>query len=213
MTDPVDPRLRDFALAPGPGPAFETIARGAHRRRQARAVSRLAAVAVVLLIVGGLAAVVLRGDPSQVQPIDPTPAPTAAPTPTVTATPSVSPSPELEFGVERSPANGNPTAGIGDTVEGLRADAVEFETVTCPDGVPCPLAILLTMTNVSNASITRGVITSVYRDGVEVTGTGAGITLQPGETGVVRVVLDPAVSDVIGATGTPGVYTWNWRLE
>lgn len=209
MADPMDPRLRDFALAPGPGPDFLAIARGARRRRQARTVSRLAAVAVVLLIVGAVAAVVLRGAPSQIQPIDPSPTPTAAPTPSASPTPF----PDVEFGVERSPANGSPTSGIGDTVEGLRADSVEFETVTCPDGVSCPVAISLTMTNVSDSPLTRGVITTVYRDGIEVTGTGAGISLQPGETGVVRVVLEPAVADIIGATDTPGIYTWNWRLE
>ena len=33
------------------------------------------------------------------------------------------------------------------------------------------------------------------------------------QPGVVGVVLDPAVSDIIGAADTPGVYTWNWRLE
>jgi len=209
MTEPVDPRLRDFALRPGPGPDFDAIARGARRRRRARAVSRLAAVAVVLLIMGAVAAVVLRGTPSQVQPIEPTPS--ASSTPSAPPTPSADSN--LEFAVEPSAADGSPAAGIGDTLEGLRADAVEFQTTTCPDGVTCPIAVTLTLTNVSDAPISRGVITSVYRDGTAVTGTGTGITLQPGETRSVSIVLDPATPDMIGTTDTPGVYTWNWILE
>lgn len=202
---PVDPRLREFAMAPGPGPDFEAIARGSRRRRTRRVLAPLAAAAVILLIVGVVAAIALQGRAARLEPVQPLPAPTSAqPTPAPT-TP--------EFAVEDATANGRPTAGLGETMQGLRADGVTFETTTCPDGATCPVSATLTLTNTGTQAFGGGIIVSVYRDGTEVTGTGSGIQVPPGETGTVTIVLDPALADAIMPGGTPGTYTWNWMVE
>ena len=203
---PLDPRVRDYALAPGPGPDLGAITRAGARRRRLRSLAPLAAAAVILLIVGMVAYVALVGRGPAIQPAEPTPSPSP------TAAPAPSPTP-LEFAVEEATSNGRPSAGLGETVDDLRADGVTFETTTCPDGATCPVSATLELTNTGTQAYGGGIIVTVYVNGTETTGTGSGIQLPPGATGSVTIVLDPALTDVITPGGTPGTYTWNWRPE
>jgi len=214
MADDLDPRVRDYAMAPGPGPDLAAITRAGARRRRLRSMAPLAAAAVILLIVGMVAYVALVGRGPAIQPVEPTPSPTptAAPAPTPTAAPAPSPTP-LEFAVEDATSNGRPSAGLGETVDDLRLDGVTFETTTCPDGATCPVSATLELTNTGTQAYGGGIIVTVYVNGTETTGTGSGIQLPPGATGSVTIVLDPALTDVITPGGTPGTYTWNWRPE
>ena len=195
MPDEMDPRLRAYAFSPGPGPDLEAIARAGQRRRRRRKLLPVATAAVLALILAGVAFVVLQGRSAQMEPIGPTP------------------SVPLQFAVDAAPANGNPTFGLGETDEGMRVDGVSFETTTCPDGVECPIAITLEVTNTRDTPFGGGIITTVYRNGIELTGTGTGASIQPGETGSVRIVLDPATTAIAPDDGTAGVYTWNWFVE
>lgn len=202
MADEIDPRLRDFALAPGPGPDLQAIAEAGRRRRRMRQLVPIATAAVLVVILAGIALVVLQGRSAQLEPVRPVPLPT----------PSASPSP-LQFAVEEALSNGEQAYGVGDTDDGIRVDGVAFETATCPDGVECPTAVTLTVTNERSTAFSTGIIVSVYRNGSELTGTGTGQFIEPGATGTVRIVLDPATTAIAPDDGAPGVYTWNWRLE
>lgn len=199
MPDEIDPRLREFALGPGPQPDFAAIARAGDRRRRLRRLVPVVTAAVLALILAGVAFVVLQGRSAQMEPIRPVPLPT--------------PTPTLEFAVDPASANGRPTFGLGATDDGIRLDGINFETATCPDSVACPMAITLEVTNTRDAPFGGGIIASVYRNGLELTGTGTGASIQPGETVSVRIVLDPATTDVAPDDGAAGVYTWNWMLE
>jgi hypothetical protein len=199
MPDEIDPRLRDFALGPGPKPNFETISRVGARRRRVRRLVPVATAAVLALIIAGGAFAVLQGRSPQLEPIGPLPLPT----------PSVS----LEFAVDPGLANGRSTFGLGAVDDGMRVDGATFETTVCPDGVECPIAITLEVTNSRSTPFGGGIIVTVYRNGIELTGTGAGASIPPGETASVRIVLDPATTDIAPDDGTAGVYTWNWFLE
>lgn len=203
---PLDPRIRQYAMTPGSAPDLIAITRAGSRRRRLRALAPAAAVAVILVIIGAVAYVVLADRGSATQPAEPIP----RPMPTVAPAPSPTP---LAFAVEDEPGNGRPAAGLGEAVNGLRADGVTFETTTCPDGAACPASLTLTLTNTTMQPFNGGIIASVYVNGTEATGTGNGIQVAPGETGVVTIVLDPALSDVVSPGRTPNVYTWNWRPE
>jgi len=199
MPDEIDPRLRNFALGPGPKPDFKAISRAGARRRRARRLVPVATAAVLALIIASIAFVVLQGRPPQVEPIGPIPLPT----------PSVS----LEFAVDPGLANDQSTFGLGAVDDGIRVDGASFETTVCPDGVECPIAVTLEVTNTRSTQFGGGIIVTVYRNGIELTGTGAGASIQPGETATVRIVLDPATTDIAPDDGAAGVYTWNWFLE
>lgn len=204
--DPLDPRILEYALTPGSTPDLNAITRAGSRRRRLRALTPGAAVAVILLIIGAVAYVVLADRGPATQPTGPIP----IPMPTVAPAPSPTP---LAFAVEDEPPDGRPAAGLYDALDGLRADGVTFETTTCPDGAECPSALTLTLTNTAMQPFTGGIVASVYVNGTEATGTGSGIQLAPGETRAVTIVLDPALSEVVTPGGTPNVYTWNWRPE
>ncbi len=202
MSDEIDPRLRDFALAPGPAPDFATIVRAGRRRRRIRQLVPVATAAVLALILAGIALIVLQDRTAQMRPVRPVP----LPTPSVTVIPP-------QFDVDDAPANGEPAYGLGEVDDGIRVDGISFETATCPDGVECPIAITLEVKNTRPTAFGAGIIVTVYRNGQELTGTGTGAQVQPGATEMVRIVLDPATTTIPTAADGPGVYTWNWKLE
>ncbi len=198
----MDPRLRNFGLAPGWGPDIATIARAGRRRRRLRHLVPVATAAVLALILTSIAFIVLQDRTVQMTPLRPMPLPTS----TTTVIPP-------QFDVDDAPANGEPAYGLGEVDDGLRVEGATFETAPCPDGVECPIAITLEVTNTRPTAFGGGIIVTVYRNGLELTGSGTGTQVQPGATEMVQIVLDPATTSIPTATDGPGVYTWNWKLE
>ena len=208
----LDPRVREFAMAPGPAPDIAGIVRVGQRRRRARLLAPFAAAAVLLVILAAVTSVAFRGGAERLEPVQPLPTATQSTSPT-DVPPPASTAPLPEFPVQDETANGRPTAGLGEVIDGIRADGVSFETAKCADGANCPIVVILELTNTTTTPFGGGVIATVYRDGTEVTGSGTGAQIAPGETTTVRIVLNPATNEVVGDAGAPGVYTWNWLLE
>lgn len=212
--DDIRAALRRFADGDLGQPDLELIRAGHRRDQRFGPVQTLLAVAVVVLIAAvGVALVVqvLGGDRQQ-QPITPTPSPTQtqqpSPTPTSSA-PSPAPSP-TDFSVNPgSGTNPGPVGAVGDTLNGLRLDAVQIRPGTC-GGIPCPASFTMTVTNATEVAGRWDVFAYTYRSGLAELGSATVVSLVPGESATVRIDMDTGkTADRVGS----GSYRWNWSAS
>lgn len=191
--------LREYSDGGIGQPDLERIRSGYRETPQTGNIQRLLVAAVFLLIAAGavvLAAQNLGGGPRQV-PIAPSPSPAET-------TPSQS---RDEFAINLGKGvNPGPVGGVGDTIDGLRLEAVEITTGRCRDEA-CPSAFIFTVTNTTDVIRRWEVAANQYRNGYATLGEASQIELAPGKTGTIRIELNTRKSPSDGGRGT---YTWNW---
>lgn len=209
--DEIRAAIRQYADGDVGHPDLEAIRAGHRPVRRSGSVQTLLAVAVVLLIaiVGVVLVTQTLGRDRQQEPITPTPLPsvsqTASPTSSLSsATPTPSAS---DFPVNPGAGvNPEPVGGVGDTIAGLRLDAVKIRPGTCGEA-SCPEQFTLSLTNTSDVSGAWEVFAYTYRDGYAELGNATQVTLAPGEQAKAVITIDTAkAADSRGSAN----YSWNW---
>lgn len=205
--DEIRAAIRQYAEGDVGSPDLEAIRFGRRAARRYGPVQTLLAVAIVVLIaVLGVFLVTTSLGRDEQQPIEPTP----SPSPSMSARPSPSPTPTptqtaSEFAVNPGAGvNPGPIGGVGDTISGLRLDAVQIRAGTC-GGTPCPARFTMTVTNTTESEGTWEVFAYIYRNGYAELGNATQMTLAAGEQAKARITIDTSQS-----AGTAGTYTWNW---
>lgn len=205
--DEIRAAMRQYAAGDVGSPDLEAIRFGRRGGRRSGPVQTLLAVAIVVLIalIGVFLVTSSLGGDRQ-QPIEPTP----SPSPSASATPSPSPTTSptqaaSEFAVNPGAGvNPGPVGGVGDTIAGLRLDAVQISAGSC-GGNPCPARFTMTVANTTDAEGTWEVFAYTYRNGYAELGNATQVTLAAGEQAKARITIDTSKS-----AGTAGTYTWNW---
>ena len=181
-----------------------------HRRQKVKVLTT-----AVLLLVVAVIAVLLR--PSLVgrgASIEGT-----KPTPTVTAPiffPGSDPRVETTQPIEAmnyiGDASAYAAAGIGESIDGLRADSVKITWFDCVTTIGCPGEFRLTLTNTSTQTIRKVVGVTLFVDGAARYGRGTGITLPAGQTVVVPINLTSLIRDDSSGFLPESNFGWNWFL-
>lgn len=208
--DEICAAIRQYAEGDVGSPDLEAIRSGHRGVRRHGPVQTLLAVAVVVLIalIGVFLVASSLGRDEQ-QPIEPT----QSPRPSVSASPSLSPTTSptqtaSEFAVNPGAGvNPGPVGGVGDTISGLRLDAVQIRAGTCGSN-PCPARFTMTVTNGTDAEGTWELFAYTYRNGYAELGNATQVTLAAGEQAKARITIDTSKS-----AGTAGTYTWNWSAS
>lgn len=203
--------IRNYAYAESTPVDLDGVRRRRDLERRRQWIARLAAAAIVLLIVGAVAAWIAVARPTSVPPIEPTPSPTAEPDPIPTADPTAGP--DTGFPEQSRESNGLPSGGLGDIIEGLQLTAITIADAECPDATACPGAADLTVTNTTAAPIDAFIYFNVYRNNLPAVANAQEVSLAPGESATVTIDNQPMLADSAPIGHTGSIYSWNFSVE